>query len=42
MITRVINEYQKGDIIDVSEYPDGRYGSPGLPRMKKRRKHQNR
>lgn len=37
MITRVINEYQKGDIIDVSEYPDGRYGSPGLPRLKKKK-----
>ncbi len=37
MITRKKSVYRNGDIIDVSECPDGRYGARGMPREKKKR-----
>lgn len=35
-IKRKIYRLRQGDIIDIEEYHDGRYGAPGLPRQKKR------
>ena len=29
--------FRSGDIIDVEEYHDGRYGAPGMPRQKKKK-----
>lgn len=37
MINRKTSTYRKGDIIDVVECPDGRYGAPGMPRIKKKK-----
>lgn len=37
MIIRKKNTYRNGDIIDVAEYPDGRYGARGMPRKKKKK-----
>lgn len=37
MINRKISTYRKGDIIDVMECPDGRYGAPGFTRIKKKK-----
>lgn len=37
MIIRKKSTYRNGDIIDVSEYPDGRYGARGMPREKKKK-----
>ncbi len=37
MIIRKTSTYRQGDIIDVSEYPDGRYGAEGMTRKKKRK-----
>ena len=33
---RVTHTFRKGDILEVKEYHDGRYGARGLPREKKR------
>lgn len=37
MIKRITSTYRKGEVIDVEEHPDGRYGAPGLPRRKKKK-----
>ena len=37
MIKRLTSTYRDGDVIDVEEHPDGRYGARGMPRMKKKR-----
>lgn len=37
MINRKTSTYRKGDIIDVTECPDGRYGAPGMQRIKKKK-----
>ena len=34
---RVTHTFRKGDILEVKEYHDGRYGARGLPREKKRK-----
>ena len=34
---RVTHTFRKGDIMEVKEYHDGRYGARGLPREKKRK-----
>jgi len=33
---RVTHTFRKGDILEVKEYHDGRYGARGLPREKKK------
>ena len=35
MVIRKKSTYRNGDIIDISEYPDGRYGARGMPRERK-------
>ena len=37
MIKRKTYKLRKGEILDVEEYHDGRYGAPGLKRLKKRK-----
>lgn len=37
MIKRKTYKFQGGDILDIEEYHDGRYGAPGLKRMKRRK-----
>lgn len=37
MIKRKTYSFQGGDILDIEEYHDGRYGAPGLKRMKRRK-----
>lgn len=37
MIKRKTYKFQHGDILDIEEYHDGRYGAPGLKRMKRRK-----
>lgn len=37
MIDRKTSIYRHGDVIDVEERPEGRYGSPGMPRRKKKK-----
>ena len=36
-IRRKTYRFKKGDIIDIEEYHDGRYGAPGVPRQKKKK-----
>ena len=35
MVKRKTYTYKKGEVIDVEEFHDGRYGNPGEKRMKK-------
>lgn len=37
MIKRKTYSFRGGDILDIEEYHDGRYGAPGLKRMKRRK-----
>lgn len=37
MIDRKTSTYRKGDVIDVMEHPDGKYGARGMPRKKKKK-----
>ncbi len=37
MVKRKIYKLRKGEIIEVEEFHDGRYGAPGTPRQKKKR-----
>lgn len=36
-INRKTTMLRNADVIDVLEYPDGRYGAPGMPRVKKKK-----
>lgn len=42
MIKRKTYSFRGGDILDIEEYHDGRYGAPGLKRMKRRKSHKRR
>ena len=37
MIKRKTYSFRGGDILDIEEYHDGRYGAPGLKRMKRKK-----
>lgn len=36
-VKRKTTTLRQGDVIDVLEYPDGNYGAPGMPRVKKKK-----
>lgn len=36
-IKRKTNRFKRGDILDIEEYHDGRYGAPGMGRQKKKK-----
>lgn len=37
-IKRTTTRYRRGEIVDVEEFHDGKYGAPGLPRKEKKKK----